>query len=291
MGESSGRTSLFVLTMHSGFFASIALFVVVATLRTASAETQAAKCTDSCFGESCDFWVAQWGLSCNVVESEYGCECAGCACTQTVVDEAKRTFGIRRTGTGSGVAPTPAPTSPTGAPTLPPTMDGELKVSSSMTMAGVTKTQFDDPAVQGVFKTTVASSLSGVESSDVIITSYSNARRSGLLINFEVYLNTADSTSADTLKSTLTTFLQQTGNGGFASAFNTAASNAGVTGVTVTGVSGVTATSGPTVPTQSPTATPTAAPTPTVVDSAPISCGVSTVAAAAVAIVLAQLGN
>jgi len=289
MGESSGRTSSFVLTMHSRFFASIALFVVVATLRTASAETQAAKCTDSCFGESCDFWVAQWGLSCNVVESEYGCECGGCACTQTVMDEAKRTFGVRRTGTGSGVAPTPNPTSPTGAPTMPPTLANEIKLTSTMNMAGVTKTQFNGIPVQNVFKTTVASGVSGADASDVVIITYDDARRSGLSVTFDVYLSTTDAATADSAKTALTTFLQETGSNGFAQTFNTAASNANVA-VTVTGVSGVTTSTAPVV-TPSPTASPTAAPTPTVIDSAPISCGVSTVAAAAVAIVLAQLGN
>ena len=35
---------------------------------------------DSCFGQSCDYWVGE-GYSCGQMEEEYGCECTGCTCT------------------------------------------------------------------------------------------------------------------------------------------------------------------------------------------------------------------
>merc|ERR1712139_746542 len=81
------------------------------------AAVRAEKCANACYGESCDFWVREWGVSCSLVESEIGCSCAGCACENPDTFEKNiRTFG-RRTGTGTGSSTS----APTGAPTAAPT--------------------------------------------------------------------------------------------------------------------------------------------------------------------------
>merc|ERR1712054_500618 len=65
------------------------------------AAVRAEKCANACYGESCDFWVREWGVSCSLVESEIGCSCAGCACENPDTFEKNiRSFG-RRNGTGT----------------------------------------------------------------------------------------------------------------------------------------------------------------------------------------------
>merc|ERR1711907_385144 len=82
MGEISGRpTNSQDQTMRAIFLATIAITLVLGFATAASdagSKDEQKTCSDTCFGENCDFWVKQWGLSCDMVESEYGCSCGGC---------------------------------------------------------------------------------------------------------------------------------------------------------------------------------------------------------------------
>merc|ERR1712096_228191 len=103
------------------------------------------------------------------------------------------------------------------------------KVVVEFTMAGVTKAQFDTPAVKTAFKNTVATKA-GVASSAVTIDSVTAARRrAGVKVKFTIA--TTSSTLAKSLATTTTAFLKDAGNDGFAKKFaaTSAATSAGIT--------------------------------------------------------------
>merc|ERR1711934_478911 len=249
--------------------ASLALFARV------SADT----CANSCFSENCDFYVKNWGISCDTAESEYGCSCAGCACedTEEAWMKSERTYG-RRTGTGTG--------STTSAPTSTP---GAISISMTVSLA-ISSSQFTAD-VQSAFKTSVANSLSNSEitADHVTITEIDGVaqRRNTLSVAFSVETPYTDmssqSSNINTLSSTLTSQMTSTATGGFTDLFNTAAA-ASVSGWTNVAAPSIT------VDASIDTQAPTAAPTPTtVVDSAPASAGLSLVSMAALALAVKQL--
>merc|ERR1712010_2167 len=266
-----------VFIMRAAFtiatIASLALFARV------SADT----CANSCFSENCDFYVKNWGISCDTAESEYGCSCAGCACedTEEAWMKSERTYG-RRTGTGTGSstsAPTAAPSSSPGAISI--SMTVSLAISSSQFTADV----------QSAFKTSVANSLSNSEitADHVTITEIDGVaqRRNTLSVAFSVETPYTDmssqSSNINTLSSTLTSQMTSTATGGFTALFNTNAAAV---------VSGWTNIAAPsiTVDASIDTQAPTAAPTPTtIVNSAPASAGLSLVSMAALALAVKQL--
>merc|ERR1711934_1075294 len=150
MGLFTKRLHLRIPKMRAAFtiatIASLALFARV------SADT----CANSCFSENCDFYVKNWGISCDTAESEYGCSCAGCACedTEEAWMKSERTYG-RRTGTGTGSSTSSAPTA---APSSTP---GAISISMTVSLA-ISSSQFTAD-VQSAFKTSVANSLSNSE--------------------------------------------------------------------------------------------------------------------------------
>merc|ERR1711934_1102805 len=249
--------------------ASLALFARV------SADT----CANSCFSENCDFYVKNWGISCDTAESEYGCSCAGCACedTEEAWMKSERTYG-RRTGTGTGSSTS----APTAAPSSTP---GAISISMTVSLA-ITSAQFTAD-VQSAFKTSVANILSNSEITADHVTINSFSRRNSLSIAFTVETPYTDmssqSSNIDALSTTLTTQMTSTSSGGFTDLFNTAAA-ASVSGWT--SVAAPTITVAAVVETQAPTAAPT--PT-TIVNSAPASAGLSLVSMAALARAVKQL--
>jgi hypothetical protein len=171
-------------------------------------------------------------------------------------------------------------------------------------MTGVTADQFDDDA-QASFQTTIATNLvdtySGITSDDVVITGFSDSgRRTALTVEFTVYTGTSNTSTAGDMATSLNTFLAASDDSGFASAFNTQATADGVSvetsGVSVTAAPEVTTFAPTAAPTDAPTeadsnstSAPTAAPTTTVVDSAPVSAGLSLAAIAAVGVAMQQI--
>jgi len=213
------------------------------------AAVRAEKCANACYGESCDFWVREWGVSCSLVESEIGCSCAGCACENPDTFEKNiRTFG-RRTGTGTGSSTS----APTGAPTSLP---GAISISMTVSLA-ITSAQFTAD-VQSAFKTGVANSLSNSEITPDHVTINSFSRRNTLSIAFTVETPYTDmssqSSNINSLSSTLTTQMTSTSTGGFINRFNNAAA-AVVSGWT--SVAAPTITVAAAIETQAPTAAPT----------------------------------
>jgi hypothetical protein len=258
---------------------TIATIVSLALFARVSADT----CANSCFSENCDFYVKNWGISCDTAESEYGCSCAGCACedTEEAWMKSERTYG-RRSGTGTGSATMSPTAAPTAAPSSTP---GAISISMTISLA-ITSAQFTTD-VQSAFKTGVANSLSNSEitADHVTITSFS--RRNSLSVEFSVETPYTDMSSQasniNSLSSTLTSQMTSTGSGGFTARFNTAAAAV---------VSGWTSVAAPTITAQAVVVTqaPTAAPTPTTfVDSAPASAGLSLVSMAALALAVKQL--
>merc|ERR1711934_667663 len=249
--------------------ASLALFARV------SADT----CANSCFSENCDFYVKNWGISCDTAESEYGCSCAGCACedTEEAWMKSERTYG-RRTGTGTGSSTS----APTAAPSSTP---GAISISMTVSLA-ITSAQFTAD-VQSAFKTSVANSLSNSEITADHVTINSFSRRNTLSIAFTVETPYTDmstqSSNINTLSSTLTTQMTSSDSTGFTARFNT---NAAAVVSGWTNVAAPTITVVAVVETQAPTAAPT--PT-TIVNSAPASSGLSLVSMAALALAVKQL--
>merc|ERR1712139_339901 len=273
MGLFTKRLHLRIPKMRAAFtiatIASLALFARV------SADT----CANSCFSENCDFYVKNWGISCDTAESEYGCSCAGCACedTEEAWMKSERTYG-RRTGTGTGSSTS----APTAAPSSTP---GAISISMTVSLA-ITSAQFTAD-VQSAFKTGVANSLSNSEITADHVTIDSFSRRNTLSIAFTVETPYTDmssqSSNIDALSTTLTTQMTSTATGGFTDLFNTAAAAS---------VSGWTSVAAPTITVAAvgETQAPTAAPTPTtIVNSAPASAGLSLVSMAALALAVKQL--
>merc|ERR1711966_548529 len=85
----------YLLKMRTAF--TIATIASIALFARASA---AGTCSDSCFSENCDFYVKNWGISCDTAESEYGCSCVGCACEDTEESSSSTLSYSRRTGPG-----------------------------------------------------------------------------------------------------------------------------------------------------------------------------------------------
>merc|ERR1711907_395865 len=285
MGEISGRpTNSQDQTMRAIFLATIAITLVLGFATAASdagSKDEQKTCSDTCFGENCDFWVKQWGLSCDVVEAEYGCSCGGCACAApNKFEDDERSYGTRRTGTG---------TAPTAAPTAMPTIAGELKITTTVVFAGVSASQFGDTEKTAACQAITANPIGSLtlSASDCVVTSVtSSSRRSGSAqVAFDLYTGTTDASVVASASTALNTYLTDSGSTGFATTFNTKASNLGSSVST----SGITVTQAPaavsTTPTAAPTA-PTAAPTATQVDSAPASAGLSMAAILGVAYVL-----
>merc|ERR1712139_605370 len=275
MGALHKAHCISVFIMRAAFtiatIASLALFARV------SADT----CANSCFSENCDFYVKNWGISCDTAESEYGCSCAGCACedTEEAWMKSERTYG-RRTGTGTGSSTS----APTAAPSSTP---GAISISMTVSLA-ITSAQFTAD-VQSAFKTSVANSLSNSEITADHVTINSFSRRNSISIAFTVETpytdmsNTDQSTSVNNLASTLETQMTSTDSTGFTARFNTNAAAV---------VSGWTTVAAPTITVQAvvETQAPTAAPTPTtIVNSAPASAGLSLVSMAALALAVKQL--
>lgn len=164
------------------------------------------------------------------------------------------------------------PPGPTAAPTpTPTTSPTPVQLSVVQSLSGVSAANFDTSA-QNVFKTAVAQVLSayGVQSSDVIITSFSNARRilneiqsrilSGALqVSYTVNLVaqsagfTSSSSAATAVTSTLTAAVQS-------STFNTALNAAAVSSGN-TQMQSVTSSSTISVSDTTPSGAPTKAPT------------------------------
>jgi len=272
MGATSKLKGRRLIKMRAVF--TIATIVSLALFARVSADT----CASSCFSENCDFYVKNWGISCDTAESEYGCSCAGCACedTEEAWMKSERTYG-RRTGTGTGTGSTAT----TVAPTSSPTAEGAVRIRMTVSLA-ITSAQFTD-TVQDAFKESVAMSLSNsdITADHVIILSFS--RRSTLNIQFEVVTPyTTTGSNVNSLASTLTSQMTSSSSTGFTSRFNTAAAAA---------VSGWTNVAAPTITSDATVTTlaPTAAPVSTVINSAPASAGLSLVSMAAVALAVKQL--
>merc|ERR1712139_192116 len=214
MGLFTKRLHLRIPKMRAAFtiatIASLALFARV------SADT----CANSCFSENCDFYVKNWGISCDTAESEYGCSCAGCACedTEEAWMKSERTYG-RRTGTGTGSSTS----APTAAPSSTP---GAISISMTVSLA-ITSAQFTAD-VQSAFKTSVANSLSNSEitADHVTITEIDGVAQrrrlpqsNTLSVAFSVETPYTDmssqSSNIDSLSSTLTSQMTSTATGGF----------------------------------------------------------------------------
>jgi hypothetical protein len=187
----------------------IASLLVLGYVSATPAATEST-CAANCFGQTCDFWVAQWGLDCKTVEKEYACSCSGCAC-QSTADTLGRTHDRRATNTtGNGTVAT------------------TYKVTAAVSLAGITAAQFDSKAQTG-FKNAIGSTFNKA-ASDVTITSF--ARRA-VAIKFAIDYGTSkpDPTAVTNANGVL-------GGATFKSTLNTAMTAAGssavTTGVTVT---------------------------------------------------------
>merc|ERR1711966_136766 len=184
----------------------IASLLVLGYVSATPAATEST-CAANCFGQTCDFWVAQWGLDCKTVEKEYACSCSGCAC-QSTANTLGRTPERRATNGTSGNG----------------TVATTYKVTAAVSLGGITAAQFDDKAQTG-FKNAIATTFSK-SASDVTITSF--ARRA-------VAVDYGTSKPSATAVSNANTALS---GAGFKTSLNTAMTAAGssavTTGVTVT---------------------------------------------------------
>merc|ERR1711966_60184 len=83
----------------------IASLLVLGYVSATPAATEST-CAANCFGQTCDFWVAQWGLDCKTVEKEYACSCSGCAC-QSTANTLGRTLERPQPTAPAATAPSP----------------------------------------------------------------------------------------------------------------------------------------------------------------------------------------
>jgi len=126
--------------------------------------------------------------------------------------------------------PTGSPTAPTAAPTAVPTVNGEVMIKSTITIGGVSASQFSE-SVQSTFKSTIATKAA-IDATRVEITWFS--RRADLSVSFTVFTGSDDSSAGVNLASTLKSFLEDSTSTGFATKFNAAAAGVTTTGITVT---------------------------------------------------------
>jgi len=182
--------------------------------------------------------------------------------SQGVRAEVVRAMQVRRVGTGASNAtnsstaaptspPTSAPTSttPTSAPTYETTT---YVLKATIQMSGVTTSDWNDAAIlafQIVFVNKYSALGVTITSSDVVITSAVNFRRTGLEVGFTVHTgSTTDYTSS------ISSWLSQSGSSGFASQISAQSNGAfAPSGVTVTAIGACTGGAGCTVtPASSP---------------------------------------
>merc|ERR1719498_1070200 len=168
------------------------LFAAVAIIAVANAE----KCANACYGESCDFWVKEWGVSCSLVESEIGCSCAGCACENPDTFEKNiRTFD-RRTGTGTG--------SSTSAPTI-------VQVITTTFPDSVTTSNFNDgtggykAVCEAAYGVTLGiyTASSNTWDTDCAVSAAASSRRGSLSITYTATISSAESAAATTAANSL----------------------------------------------------------------------------------------
>merc|ERR1712188_121662 len=166
------------------------------------AAVRAEKCANACYGESCDFWVREWGVSCSLVESEIGCSCAGCACENPDTFEKNiRTFG-RRTGTGTGSSTS----APTGAPTAAPTAAATtiVQVITTTFPDSVTTSNFNDgtggykAVCEAAYGVTLGiyTASSNTWDTDCAVSAAASARRGSLSITYTATISSAEASTA-----------------------------------------------------------------------------------------------
>merc|ERR1712054_68132 len=212
------------------------------------AAVRAEKCANACYGESCDFWVREWGVSCSLVESEIGCSCAGCACENPDTFEKNiRSFG-RRTGTGTGSSTY----APTGAPTAAPTI---VQVITTTFPDSVTTSNFNDgtggykAVCEAAYGVTLGiyTASSNTWDTDCAVSATASTRRGTLSITYTATISSAEASTATSNANSLT-----------AATFNNAITT--VTSAGTLSASGISATAvaAPTVTTSSSGASSTA---------------------------------
>merc|ERR1711988_1468629 len=209
------------------------------------AAVRAEKCANACYGESCDFWVREWGVSCSLVESEIGCSCAGCACENPDTFEKNiRSFG-RRTGTGTG--------SSTSAPTAAATTI--VQVITTTFPDSVTTSNFNDgtggykAVCEAAYGVTlgICTASSNTWDPDCAVSAAASTRRGTLSITYTATISSAEASTATSQANSLT-----------AATFNNAITT--VTSAGTLSASGISATAvaAPTVTTSSSGASSTA---------------------------------
>merc|ERR1711988_1423646 len=219
----------------------------------ASTAFLAEKCANACYGESCDFWVREWGVSCSLVESEIGCSCAGCACENPDTFEKNiRSFG-RRTGTGTGSSTS----APTGAPTAAPTAAATtiVQVITTTFPDSVTTSNFNDgtggykAVCEAAYGVTLGiyTASSNTWDPDCAVSATASTRRGTLSITYTATISSAEASTATSQANSLT-----------AATFNNAITT--VTSAGTLSASGISATAvaAPTVTTSSSGASSTA---------------------------------
>ena len=118
-------------------------------------------CPGTCYGENCEYWYfANTDWTCENLETEFGCDCAGCYCNHTF---------------------TPTIT-PTYSPTMVPSKDDVIFVSASFTFNDLNATRVENNGGESTIKSGIASAVSGLKSSmidNLVITDATSTSRRG----------------------------------------------------------------------------------------------------------------
>merc|ERR1711871_1414267 len=118
---------------------------------------------------------------------------------------------------GSTCAPTasPTPVPSTGTPATTGFSTTGFKVTVEFTMGGLSIGAFND-TTKASFRSLIATRF-GLSVSQVRIVSVSASRRAGTTVKFEV--SASSQSNADTLKTSIKSFIEDTGSSGFASSY------------------------------------------------------------------------